>query len=135
MNECWLYSMVDIKNQNSMSMCVVGNKSLDSLYCNIITCTCNKKVKRNIESTVYENNNSGGNKTHLKTASCEITTDEQFYWPYPFSKQHTVTINEGKSKIFSIIHQWKIFKKFHVTLRTCIHQYGEFRIRFIFHVN
>ena len=105
MKECWLYTMVDIKNQNSMSLCVVRNKSLNFLYCNIITCTCNKREKRNIESPVYENKNSGGNKTHLKTASCEITYDEHVYWPYPFSKQHTATINEGKSQIFSIIHQ------------------------------
>lgn len=79
-----------------MSLCVVGNKSLDSPFCNIITCTCNKKVKRNIESTVYENNNSGGNKTHLKTASCEITTDKQVSWPLPFSKQHMTTMEAEK---------------------------------------
>nr|XP_022295980.1 uncharacterized protein LOC111105840 isoform X5 [Crassostrea virginica] len=96
MNECWLYSMVDIKNQNSMSLCVVGNKSLNFLYCNIITCTCNKKVKRNIESPIYENNNSGGNKTHLKTASCEITYDEHVYWPLPFSKQRMTTLEAEK---------------------------------------
>nr|XP_022296680.1 uncharacterized protein LOC111106336 isoform X3 [Crassostrea virginica] len=96
MKECWLYSMVDINNQNSMSLCVVGNKSLNFLYCNIITCTCNKKVKRNIESTVYDNNNSGGNKTHLKTASCEITYDEHVYWPLPFSEQHMTTLEAEK---------------------------------------
>ena len=53
-------------------------------------------MKRNIESTVYENKNSGGNKTHLKTASCEITYDEHVYWPLPFSKQHMTTLEAEK---------------------------------------
>ena len=91
MNECRLYTMVDIKRHNSMSLCVIMNKSLDSFYCNTITCTCNKKEKRNIKTFVYENKNSKGNKTHHKTASCEITYDENVYWHLPFSQQHMTT--------------------------------------------
>ena len=75
-----------------MSLCVVVNKSLNFPYCNIITCTCNKKEKRDIQSPVYETTNSGEDKIQLKSASCKITKGEHVYWPLPFSKQHMTTM-------------------------------------------
>ena len=96
MNECWLYTMVDIKSRNSMRLCVVVNKSLNSMFCNIITCACNKKEKRGIKSPVHETTNSGGNKIQLESASCKITYDEPVYWPLPFSKEHMTTMRAEK---------------------------------------
>ena len=96
MNECRLYTMVDIKRHNSMSLCVIMNKSLDSFYCNTITCTCNKKEKRGIKSPVHETTNSGGNKIQLESASCYITNNKDAHWPVPFSEQHRTTKNVAK---------------------------------------
>ena len=74
---------MDIKREGSMSLCVVVNKSLNSPYCNDITCTCHKKEKRDIKTPVRGNFTGKSKGIQYESASCKITNvDEQAHLPH-----------------------------------------------------
>ena len=84
---------MDIKREGSMSLCVVVNKSLNSQYCNDITCTCHKKEKRDIKTPVRGNSTGKSKGIQYESASCKITNvDEQAHLPFPLSNQHRTTM-------------------------------------------
>ena len=85
--------MMDIKREGSMTLCVVVNKSLNSPYCNDITC---KKEKRDIQTPVGSDLKGDNKGIQLEYASCEITNSEQAHWPCPFSKHPRTTMKVSK---------------------------------------
>ncbi|XP_078309676.1 uncharacterized protein LOC111105840 isoform X2 [Crassostrea virginica] len=94
--ECSLYTMMDIKKEGSMSLCVVVNKSLNFPFCSGITCTCNKKEKRDIHTSVDREFTRGSKGIQLESASCYITNKKHAHWPVPFSEQHRTTKKVAK---------------------------------------
>lgn len=87
---------MDIKKEGSMSLCVVVNKSLNFPFCSGITCTCNKKEKRDIHTSVDREFTGDSKGIQLESASCYITNNKDAHWPVPFSEQHRTTKNVAK---------------------------------------